>query len=494
VNRSVFVRSMIGIVALLAVVSCASKPVSGGPDVGRDQPEADQPESDPSESDDEGARPGRGLDDAGGKLGQRDAASKTDADLTKPLSDSGPATDGVTATERTPRPGGYVNLAVQPGVPFDKTKPEPHPMSGYAPPAGWGWYGMPGSKCRDGSPFGVMVHWSSSASKNLFIYFEGGGACANPGFCTFNPADVNHQFSAKGQTALAATVLENKPQDPGAEGVFNFAQAENPYKDWNFVYIPYCTGDVHFGGNAQGKIEGVSGTQNFSGAANSQAVIARAVATWPDAAQFVSAGSSAGGYGANLNFGMIQDTFASAHGSVILDAAPPFGNQYAPPCLQKHWREAWSLDKNLPSDCGEQCKTADGGNLFNSWSYWRAKYPEVHFAIVSGVHDEIIRLFMALGNNNCADYQSYDPVLGFIGSLGQTYDPAKYQAGLLEIRTQFASTGQLATYYEDGLPNSTLHQCLFDPRLYTEAAGAGMGTIADFLRKFDAGTMSQVGP
>ncbi|MEY4511613.1 MAG: hypothetical protein RLZZ450_3735 [Pseudomonadota bacterium] len=182
-------------------------------------------------------------------------------------------------------------------------------------------------------------------------------------------------------------------------------------------------------------------TQNFSGAANSQAVIAGAVATWPEAAHFVSGGSSAGGYGANLNFGMIQDTFAGAHGSVILDAAPPFSNRYAPPCLQKRWRDVWSLDKNLPSDCGELCKTADGGNLFNTWSYWLAKYPDVRYAIVSGIHDEIIRLFMALGNDDCANYQSYDPVVGFISSLGQTYDPAMYQAGLSEIRTQYAPTG-----------------------------------------------------
>jgi len=64
----------------------------------------------------------------------------------------------------------------------------------------------------------------------------------------------------------------------------------------------------------------------------------------------------------------------------------------------------------------------------------------------------------------------------------------------LDLRTRYQSTGQLATYFEDGLPNGTIHQCLFDPRLYTEAAGAGKGTISDFLTKFTANTMTQVGP
>jgi hypothetical protein len=508
VNRFIFVRAIIGFVVSLGGMSCASEPASGAQDISRGEREADEQKAEQQEADeqeaDEQAADGQEADghrpnpservDAARKPGQSDAAIKANDAAARPVRDAGLATDASAMTTPEPRPEGYVNLAVEPGRPFDETKPETHPMPGYTPPTGWSWYGMAGSKCRDGSPFGVMVHWSASDSKNLFLYFEGGGACANPGFCAFNPADVNHQFSDKGQTALAATNLQNKAQEPGSQGIFNFAEAQNPYRDWNFVYIPYCTGDVHFGGNAEAKIEGVERTQNFSGAANSQAVIARAVATWPETARFVSGGSSAGGYGASLNFGMIQDTFAAARGSVIFDAAPPFSNQYAPSCLQKRWREAWSLDKNMPSDCGELCKTAEGGNLFNVWSYWRAKYPEARFALISGVHDEIIRLFMALGNDDCAGYQSYDPVLGFIGSLGQTYDPAKYKAGLLDIRTQYAPTGQLSTYYQEGLPNGTIHQCLFEPRVYTEAAGAGKGTIAEFLRKFDAETMSQVGP
>ncbi|MDB4985414.1 MAG: uncharacterized protein JWN04_592, partial [Myxococcaceae bacterium] len=195
-----------------------------------------------------------------------------------------------------------------------------------------------------------------------------------------------------------------------------------------------------------------------------------------------------------LNFGMIQDSFASAEGSALLDASPPFSNTYAPVCLQKRWREAWNLDANIPSDCGEQCKSADGGNLFSIVDYWRGKYPKAHIALISGVHDEIIRLFFALGNNNCADYQTDDPVFSFIGSIGQTYDPAMFEAGLMDLRTRYVTTGQLATYYEDGLPNGTIHQSLFDPRLFTEAAGAGKGTIAAFLTKFTNNEMSQVGP
>jgi hypothetical protein len=470
--------------------------------------------SKPSNNDDDNAGDGDdtgdGDDSSNGSM-KADAGKKPDASSSTikdsgnppPKSDAGAAADSggpskTDAGSMSMDAGGparnYVDLSVAPSTPFDKNKPDAHPTSGYKPPAGWQWYNIDGAKCRDGSQFGVMAHWSASSSKNLFVYFEGGGACANPGFCNLNPSDVSHQFPGKGQIALISTSLENTPQSPGADGIFNFGEAKNPYKDWNFVYIPYCTGDVHFGGNPKGTIKDVSGTLNFSGAANSKAVIARTLATWPDTTRFIAGGSSAGGYGAGLNYGMIQDSFKNAEGSAILDASPPFNNTYAPICLQKRWREAWALDANIPSDCGETCKSADGGNLFNIVEYWRAKYPKAHIALISGIHDEIIRLFFALGNNNCADYETMDPVLGFIGSLGQTYDPDKFAMGLTQIRTDYVSTGQLATYYEDGFPNSTVHQCLFDSRLYTEAAGSGKGTIADFLVKFNNDQMTQVGP
>ena len=433
--------------------------------------------------------------DAGvpGNSGKADAGGPTSSGKSD-AGGEGDSSVGASSDMQYPHPNGYLNVAVQPGEAFDPAKADTHPMADYTPPTGWTWHNIDGAKCRDGSQFGVMAHWSDSKSTKLFIYFEGGGACANPGFCDLNPADVNHQFSGKGQLAIASTSLENTPQDPGKDGIFNFSEATNPYKDWNFVYIPYCTGDVHFGGNPNGKIEGVTGTLNFSGAANSKAVIARALATWPDTTRFIAGGSSAGGYGAGLNYGVIQDSFANAEGSVLLDASPPFGNKYAPVCLQKRWRESWNLDANIPADCGEQCKSADGGNLFNIVDYWRAKYPKTHVALVSGIHDEIIRLFFALGNNDCADYQTDDPVLSFIGSAGQTYDPDMFAAGLEDLRMRYLSTGQLATYYEDGVPNSTIHQCLFDPRLYTAAAGDGLATIAAFLTDFTNDKMTQVGP
>lgn len=497
-ERGFFLRLLIGASLALSFSACASSDPSPAPGEGDDGSPSDTSDDSTGADGSETSKPDAGKRLDAGSAGKETSPAKgeagSDADTVPPATRADAGTADASAPEQAPHNGNYQNLAVAPGTPFDKAKGDTHPKAGFTPPAGWSWYNIQGAKCRDGSQFGVMAHWSESESKSLFIYFEGGGACANPGFCDLNPADVSHQFPGRGQVAIVSTSLEENPQSPGAEGIFNFGEAKNPYKDWNFIYIPYCTGDVHFGGQPNGKISGVSGTLNFSGAANSKAVVARALATWPDTTRFIAGGSSAGGYGAGLNYGVIQDSFANAEGSAILDASPPFNNTYAPICLQKRWREAWDLDANIPTDCGTQCKSADGGNLFNIVDYWRAKYPKAHIALISGINDEIIRLFFSLGNNNCAEYQTLDPVLGFIGSLGQTYDPNKFAMGLEQIRKDYVSTGQLATYYEGDFPNATIHQCLFEPRVYQELAGAGKGAVSDFLTKFTMNQMTQVGP
>ena len=34
-------------------------------------------------------------------------------------------------------------------------------------------------------------------------------------------------------------------------GISDFQNAENPFADWYQVFIPYCTGDVHWGNNTE---------------------------------------------------------------------------------------------------------------------------------------------------------------------------------------------------------------------------------------------------
>ncbi|HEX5660806.1 MAG TPA: pectin acetylesterase-family hydrolase [Polyangiales bacterium] len=275
--------------------------------------------------------------------------------------------------------------------------------------------------------------------------------------------------------------------------MFELENANNPFKGWSQVWIPYCTGDVYAGTRSNVTIEGVATPQSFYGNDDVKKTIGRMKATFPEITRFVAGGSSAGGYGAGIHFGNLQDTFRGALGSALLDASPPFTNDYAAVCMQQRWRDTWGVDGAFPSDCGTTCRDAKGGNLFQIVDYWRAKYPSAKVALISGIHDEIIRLFFSLGNDDCAGYQG-DPVSLFLGTLGDTYPPDKFSMGLSQLRTKYEDTDQLATYFMDGLPNGTAHQCLFRSRLYEKAAGADKPTIAEFLKTWIEGTMTQVGP
>jgi hypothetical protein len=122
------------------------------------------------------------------------------------------------------------------------------------------------------------------------------------------------------------------------------------------------------------------------------------------------------------------------------------------------------------------------------------KHPNATIAAISSLQDEVIRLFFSVGVKNCANYDTADPVLI---TTGQILDPtiyyaaADYTAGLNQLRTDYQSTGRLATYYIGGL-NITYHQHLWRARFFEQAAGSQ--TLAQFTTNFLNGQIQQVGP
>lgn len=389
----------------------------------------------------------------------------------------------------------FVNLSPPLGEPLDMTGSQ----LSLPPPSGWTWYEIEGAVCRDGSPTGFYVHWGSA--DKLLLYLEGGGACSNVGFCGFNPANVDQVLSGDGQTVLGSALgaIPGR-QQPGAytggvpSGVFDTSNAQNPFKDWHQIYVPYCTGDVHFGTRRDSTVPGLAAPQQFVGHENMKKFMSRIVPTFADMVdQVVLTGASAGGFGAALNYSMVQDAFGdSAYVVVLDDSGPPFSDQYMPVCMQKRWREAWGFDGSLPADCTE-CQQADGGGLVKMADYMLRKHPQGRIAMISSMEDEVIRLFYSVGLVDCANYDTADPVaITLLQGDPTVYFPAQqYSGGLNELQATYMVSGRFATYFMSGL-NLTMHQHTFRPRFY-EAAAGGM-TIASFVEQFLAGELLHVGP
>lgn len=88
------------------------------------------------------------------------------------------------------------------------------------------------TRCAHDTPY---AYWVKRGTVNkLLVFFEGGGGCWDASSCAvgsnFYDADVGD-----GET----------PAKRG--GILNLDHPENPFKDYHAVFIPSCTGDVHWG-------------------------------------------------------------------------------------------------------------------------------------------------------------------------------------------------------------------------------------------------------
>ena len=410
----------------------------------------------------------------------------------------------------------FVELAVTPGTKLTPGQSDAIPGDAGVPQTP-GWDFHQGGLCRDGSPAGFYVHYSPSNSDKLYIYLEGGGACDSATFCSHNPGNLASVFSGgaatQGQTIIGSLTFTTAGQVPytptpasGATpayspGIFDFTNTANPFKDWNAVYVPYCTGDVHFGTKDDVDIpsDGVLADephQHFVGGLNLKSYIARIVPTFPNMSQVMLTGASAGGFGAGLNYGMVQDSFGLKIPVVVIDdSGLPFSATYLPACLQKTWRDLWGFDASLPSDCAE-CNLPDGSGLTNVVYYWLHKYPKAKIGVVTTMQDEVIRLFFSQGENSCASNNATALTLSQALCGGYTCD--KYTAGITDLVSTYSCTGRLAAYQIGGTNtaymNPSFHQHIFRNEFYQAITNDGGITMANWASDFLAGKLEIVGP
>ncbi len=161
--------------------------------------------------------------------------------------------------------------------------------------------------------------YRAGTTNNLVVYFQGGGACWDDNNCisvpTFSAELASYEnpeyFNMMSNQEGIAVAL-------GYGGLFDFTKESNRFRDWHFVYIPYCTGDLHWGA-ADHTYTG--GTIRHRGHVNFRVVlewIKNNFTTPPD--KIFVAGISAGSYGAIFNFPYIREEFPGANFFMLGDA------------------------------------------------------------------------------------------------------------------------------------------------------------------------------
>jgi len=173
-------------------------------------------------------------------------------------------------------------------------------------PAAWDAITAPADcMCSDGSGFEFFVH-KGDPTKVVF-YLEGGGACFDPNTCG---PDSN---------SFKRTVGHDDDLADLGTGIFDFANAANPFKDWSVVFVPYCTGDVHIGNATTDYGNGT--VIQHKGFVNGNAALNATKDLFPNATQLVFTGESAGSVPTPLYAGLGRDLYPSATIKVLADGS-----------------------------------------------------------------------------------------------------------------------------------------------------------------------------
>lgn len=338
------------------------------------------------------------------------------------------------------------------------------PITGLTP-GSWTWVDVAGTKCRDGSATGIGVSPAATPSSKVMIFLEGGGACFNSTTCGSNPATYGSlQFAGF-------------PNAEGIAGIFSRADAANVVKDWNMVYVPYCTGDVHGGSATDVTVAGVIGAQQFVGYDNITRDLERIVPTFTGTTQVLLTGQSAGGFGAALNYVQTTRAFGGVPIALLDDSGPLMANPTLASCLESSMLTLWGMSKTVISDCGADC-TDPGNSLSQYWVHLAKTYPTIPLAFLDSAADGTITNFFGFGAENCTTFQA---VSG-----------AAYEAGLLDMRSKVASDANAGLFLFAGTSHTSLVQA-YTTRT-APASDGGTVKLEDWVSAVVGGAVTNVGP
>ena len=197
--------------------------------------------------------------------------------------------------------------------------------------------------CGNGSQYKFFVNYSET-SDDVMMIFEPGGACWDYESCT-------------GQTSLGAANPDGIPDDhlTGFLSVhtplLNRDFPDSPVADWNYVFMPYCTGDVHTG-RAVTTYADPSGVEpdleyHHNGHDNVLAAVDWLGVQFPSIPRMMVTGCSAGGAGATANYYFIRNGLNIDRGYLLADSGPIFPNSEFSVPLHDKIDDSWNTNAIL---------------------------------------------------------------------------------------------------------------------------------------------------
>lgn len=225
--------------------------------------------------------------------------------------------------------------------------------------------------CMNGSPYSYFVKRGSV--NNLLIYYQGGGACWDNITCSIPTCDTN----------VAPTGSDNP--NSWHSGFADGANALNPFKDWNIVFVSYCSCDIHFGDAAR-NYQGLMPTLHVEhrGYQNARVVEKWAREHFVNPERVFVTGSSAGAYGAWFNAPLHQAVWPASHFDVLGDA----GNGVITTSFLNNQIGNWNFEANIPTAIPGLTQSLTSGIGITDYSETVANFfPDTRWAQYSTAFD-----------------------------------------------------------------------------------------------------------
>lgn len=197
---------------------------------------------------------------------------------------------------------------------------------------------------EDGEPTGEIVR----ANENFFFFvqkgnpnrlligLDGGGACWDAVTCIGSPLQAALDILPPPLNAVIRSSTYTQELDETAEGlaqsggIFDARNPDNPFANYTKVFVPYCSGDIHWG--SKDKLYNLGGLPwliRHRGSDNFLAVLDWLKKNGGDAynidfgraRDIMVTGASAGGYGATFAFPYVAELAPRARLNLVSDAA-----------------------------------------------------------------------------------------------------------------------------------------------------------------------------
>ena len=220
-------------------------------------------------------------------------------------------------------------------------------------------------QCVQGSEYRYFAR--RGATNKLLIYYQGGGACWNALTCAI---------------PSCRSLPEEDLDTFATDGFFDLENPENPFRDWNIVFVSYCSCDIHFGDASVEYEEGADPTRHL-GFHNAKVAEKWAREHFLNPEVVFVTGSSAGAYGAWFHGPLLHEVWPASQFHVLADA----GNGVITDDFLRDELAVWNFTPNLPDIAGVTDAITEGGGIVDYTLAIADRYPETNWAHYSTLYD-----------------------------------------------------------------------------------------------------------